>query len=583
VNRLQELLIRWQDGALTPEESEELARLLESADAREVLVDEFFTLQTLREGLPGATAARPRARMRLWVTAAAALVAAGLGAFLFVGRDPAPIAHVTDLRGTVLWTDGRAVAAGADLAPGRGLRTAGAASAATIRFPDGTRLDLGADTTLDRVDDGSDGKRISVARGTASAVVSRQPAGLPMVFATPHGRATVLGTTLRLVVGPDEKTGLRLEVEKGKVELRNLAGKTVLVESGHVAVIAAGVELASKPIAPAKAAELVRRMAPNSWLAAPDTKLRKVAADPLKYPKIQAVSGVKSVVSAWSGGVYDARRHRLVVWGGGASTYYGNELYAFRLDELAWERVTEPTADPTLGKQVNADGTPAGRGTYNGLAYIAHADRMFATGGAIAANAGNVGADITWTFEFESRRWTDMKPSGSRPQTQAMNCCAYDPASRKVWWFDGTGLFSYDFDGNRWTKHPSEGVYDRTMAIDPKRGRLVVVGRGEVTSLDLRDASAKPKAWKTSGGDAFIAGRVGLDYDLVADRLVGWAGGAVYSLDPDTGAWTAHDAPGAPKPTDAGIYGRWRYVPTLDAFVVVTDVDENVHFYKLGQ
>jgi len=575
VNRLQELLLRWQDAALTPAESDELAQLLEGADARELLVEEFFFAQTLREGLSGA-AARPRSRRWIRFTAAAAaIVAIVLGVFFFVAAPAPTIAQVTDVRGAVFWTDGGPIPTGTPVLSGRGLKTVGAASA-TVRFLDGTRVDLGADTTLDRVE----AKRISIARGTTTAVVVPQLSGQPLVFATPHGQATVLGTSLRLFV---EKAGTRLDVSEGKVRLQNLAGKTAIVDSGHFAVLAEGVNLVAKRTLPVKAAELVRAMAPNSWLTAPDTKLRKAAPDPLQYPKIQLVSGVKSVLSTWSGGVYDTRSERLVVWGGGASSYAGNEVYAFRLEDLAWERVTDPTADPALGKQVNPDGTPAGRSTYNGLAYITHADRMFAAGGAIAANAGNVGADITWTFDFQSRRWSDMKPSGSRPQTQAMNSCAYDPATRKVWWFDQGGLYSYDYDANRWAKHANEAPFDRTMAVDTKRGRIVAVGAGQVLVVDLRAAVPKIEPWKTAGGDAFIAGRVGLDYDPVADRIVGWAGGAVYSLHPDTGAWTAHDAPGAPKPTEAGIYGRWRYVPSLDAFVVATDVDDNVHFFKLGR
>jgi hypothetical protein len=574
VIRLQELLLRWQDGALTPAESDELARMLESAEARELLVEDFFTIQTLREGLGDAGAARPRSRRWMGLTAAAVLIAAA-GAFFFIQRPTTAIAHVTAVRGDVVSIQGVPITAGTPLLAGQGLKTSVAANA-TIQLTDGTRLEVGAETTVDRVEP----KRISIVRGTTEAVVRPQPEGEPMVFATPHGQATVLGTSLRLTVD----TATRLEVTEGKVRLENVAGKTVVVVSGHYAVAAAGVVPVAMRRAPAKAAELVRAMAPNSWLAAPDTHLRKAAPDPLQVPKIQLVSGVKSVVSAWSGAVYETRRDRLVVWGGGASTYAGNEVYGFRLEDLAWERITEPTADPTLGKQINSDGTPAGRGTYNGLAYIAHADRMFATGGAIAANAGNVGADITWTLDFQSRRWFDMKPSGTRPQTQAMNSCAYDPGTRKVWWLDGTGLFSYDYDANRWTRHTTDpGVYDRTMAIDTKRGRLVVVGVGEVFSADLRAAAPKLQPWKTAGGDAFIRGRVGLDYDPVADRIVGWAGGPVFSLDPESGAWTAHDAPGAPRPTESGIYGRWRYVPSLDAFVVVTDVDENVHFYRASR
>jgi len=586
MNRLQELLIRWQDGALTPAESDELARLLDSEEARALLVDDFFTIQTLREGLAGAVAARPRSRrwLRITVGAAAAILVAAMGV-LFVAKREAPfIAQVTEVSGAAVYGDGTAVASGHGLPAGRGFRTVGAGSGATLRFPDGTRVDLAGDTTVGQIDDRGEGKRISIARGIASAVVRPQDAARPMIFTTPHGQATVLGTTLRLTVDPDAKSGTRLDVKEGKVQLQNLAGKTVVVESGHYAVVATGVDLTAKRTPPAKAHEIVRRMAPNSWFAVSDTKMRKASPDPLQYPKIQLVSGVKSVISTWSGGIYDTRRDRLVVWGGGTSSYAGNEIYAFRMDDLAWERVTEPTADPALGRQINNDGTPAGRSTYNGLAYIAHADRMFATGGAIAQNAGNVGADLTWTFDFERRRWSDMKPSGSRPQTQAMNACAYDPETRKVWWLDQGGLFSYDFDANRWTKFATEtGLYDRTMAVDTKRGRIIAVGLGEVLSIDLHAASPKPEPWKTTGGEGFIKGRPGLDYDPVADRIVGWAGGPVYSLDPDTGAWTAHDAPGAPKPTESGIYGRWRYVASLDAFVVVTDVDENVHFFKPGR
>jgi hypothetical protein len=58
----------------------------------------------------------------------------------------------------------------------------------------------------------------------------------------------VVGTTLRLYVDPDPKKGTRLEVEEGKVELKNLAGKTVYVESGHYAVAGVGVELVTRKL-----------------------------------------------------------------------------------------------------------------------------------------------------------------------------------------------------------------------------------------------------------------------------------------------------------------------------------------------
>src|SRR5262245_64156658 len=64
-------------------------------------------------------------------------------------------------------------------------------------------------------------------------------------------------------------------------------------------------------------------------------------------------------------------------------------------------RSTDPTPDPADGGQKNADGTPNARATYNGLAYIAHADRLFALGGDLAGSHRGflTRADILWTFE----------------------------------------------------------------------------------------------------------------------------------------------------------------------------------------
>jgi hypothetical protein len=138
--------------------------------------------------------------------------------------------------------------AGQLLRHGEGLETRGARSWALIRFPDRTRVELEGDTLVRELLDREQarGRRLFIDRGAVRADVSKQPAGQPMVFDSPHGEARVLGTTLRVAIDPDPRKGTRLEVEEGKVELRNLAGRTVLVESGHFAVAAAGATLSSK-------------------------------------------------------------------------------------------------------------------------------------------------------------------------------------------------------------------------------------------------------------------------------------------------------------------------------------------------
>jgi ferric-dicitrate binding protein FerR (iron transport regulator) len=133
------------------------------------------------------------------------------------------------------------IRAGLDLLPGQGLEAAGTA---VVVYADRTRLELSAGTEA-RDFVAANGKRLFVARGVVQAEVSKQPAGQPMVFATPHGEATVLGTTLRLAV---EAASTRLEVKEGKVRLTPKDGKGAEVVSGHFAVASVGLDATAKPL-----------------------------------------------------------------------------------------------------------------------------------------------------------------------------------------------------------------------------------------------------------------------------------------------------------------------------------------------
>jgi ferric-dicitrate binding protein FerR (iron transport regulator) len=137
--------------------------------------------------------------------------------------------------------------AGARLKSGCGIETAGSRSAAVLCFPDGTRLELGGDTSIRDLSDSSAqrGKRLAVVRGSLRSRVVRQAAGSPMVIATPHGEARVLGTIFRLLV---DAGSTRLEVTEGKVQLRRSDGKTQDVAAGHFSVASAVGELAARPL-----------------------------------------------------------------------------------------------------------------------------------------------------------------------------------------------------------------------------------------------------------------------------------------------------------------------------------------------
>jgi hypothetical protein len=117
--------------------------------------------------------------------------------------------------------------------------------AVTLVYTDRTCLELGPGS-LAKEFASQGGKRLSLIKGSLQARVSPQPAGEPLIVLTPHGEATVLGTTLEISVSADPKVGTRLEVVEGKVRFKSrLTGKAVDVEGGRFAVAASGTPLAA--------------------------------------------------------------------------------------------------------------------------------------------------------------------------------------------------------------------------------------------------------------------------------------------------------------------------------------------------
>lgn len=331
----------------------------------------------------------------------------------------------------------------------------------------------------------------------------------------------------------------------------------------------------------------LRDLPADTWYRIPDSKLRGQCPSEAEFPTVRGVGGCTMVVGAWSGGAYDAAGKRLWIWGGGHGDYYGNELYAFEVETLRWRRVTDPSPITSLSADPMPDGSPVSRHTYDGLAWISHANRFFGYGGSMAGNG--YGTQVTWTFDPVEKKWRNMAPAGSdnRPAT---NCCnfngEYDPASRKVFLRDPNWLCAYDFDRNEWTRikswshdwGPGKGV------VDTRRRLLFTLGSKEFLVYDIAAGTDVSADWMTTGGQPVIDGYgVGAAYDSKGDRLVAWVGGGVYVLDMATRAWTRMSGLGAPaKPQQNGTFGRFRYVPDDNVFLLVNDVDEDVYAYKLS-
>jgi hypothetical protein len=335
--------------------------------------------------------------------------------------------------------------------------------------------------------------------------------------------------------------------------------------------------------------------ASSGWYQVPNSRLQTVCAATNGFSQVSGASGCYGIF-AWSGGAFDSKRNRLIVTGGGHNDYYGNELYALNLGDLTMTRLNNPGLPLASGcSESVANGTqPNSRHTYDGIEYMPNVDRLFVFGGSLACGSGNFGRD-TWTFDFATMQWQNMRPSGPIPRAVPGTMTAYDPNTGRVYLHDLAHLYSYDFATNTFTQHSTAAVnigYHMMATIDPKRKLFVIVGYdtssggGRVHTYNIGSGAATLSTWSTTGGSGIVGQTYpGLEYDPVRDRVVAWNGGnTVYSLNLDTRAWTTTTmtgAPSAPSQAGDGTHGRWRYSPASDVFVLVNEYNQNAYTFRM--
>jgi hypothetical protein len=323
---------------------------------------------------------------------------------------------------------------------------------------------------------------------------------------------------------------------------------------------------------------------PGHWMEVPNSKLRSVGPNPV--PK----GNLENVIEGWSGGSYDTLRDRLIVWGGGHADYAGNEIYVFDLESLSWTRLTDPSSNiggaPESG--VYPDGLPRSRHTYDYIEYVEAVDLFCSFGGAALYPSGNIGTIRTDCFDFKSNEWKRM---ADMPETSGKinSNSVYDPVTGRVFYKNNRSVKvrSYDARNNRWSEvgKPFPKTGGLTADIDPGRRLMVFLGKGSTYTWHLEKHDFKQLSTTGSGPSKNAPG---LTYDSVSDRMVAWQGGGnVYTLDLDTNTWQVHKpATGntvvPPQQTNNGTFGRFRYIPSRNLFILVNGVDENVFLYRLS-
>jgi len=300
------------------------------------------------------------------------------------------------------------------------------------------------------------------------------------------------------------------------------------------------------------------------------------------------------VTRSWNSGTFDPGGNRLYIWGGGHNNYYGNEIYALDLAAGEMLRLTDPAvpravfdASPSESELAPHDGTqPNSRHTYDGMAYLEHADRIWAFSGSLAGKLGSKD-DVTWIFDPADGTWQRVEPGGDPPAGAVGLVSAYDPVSQKVFLHNRKGLYSYEYGagGGTYTKLAEDGDIGivSTAVIDPVRRLFFILGAGNEHVYDIGPGSDFQRQDLASTGDRDLISRAapGVAFDPVDEHVVGWVGdGKVYRLDPDTREWSSVAFAGAPDAESNGTYDRFAYVPDHDAFVIYSKYHQNAYTFR---
>ncbi len=338
---------------------------------------------------------------------------------------------------------------------------------------------------------------------------------------------------------------------------------------------------------------IIRDLAPNTWYEVANSHLDQVAPNPLPPNN----SGFGAIMSAWSGGAYDTNRERLIIWGGGHGDYSGNEVYVFDVETFTWTRLNDPSADVGGNESSGEypDGTPRSRHTYNYIQYVSLLDRFCTFGGAGMYPGGQVHTNKTHAFNFDNLTW-DRRADAISYGIGAFS--AVDDSTGHVWIHGTEGiersrLAEFDPIANTWNFRTNQDAsmqyaYELTAAIDPNRRSLIAIGNGREWIWDISNPNSVSKNQLNTTGDRDIRNAIspGFDYDPVSDKMIGWRGGQdIYVLDLDTNEWTMVTGTGANpgSPSSGGTFGRFRYAPSVNAFILVNSTSTNVFFYKLGE
>src|SRR5262245_29399321 len=160
---LADLISRHLDGLLDEPQEKKLAELLAGSAEARALASSYMRLEgglALRREAPQVAAPVAAPRRWRWGAAAAACLAIAVGVAWFVSTsERLEMARLERVEGRVE-VAGEERRAGDAVLSGQGLEVIGPRSRASLRFRDGTLLEVAPETRLERIEDARNGKRV---------------------------------------------------------------------------------------------------------------------------------------------------------------------------------------------------------------------------------------------------------------------------------------------------------------------------------------------------------------------------------------------------------------------------------------
>jgi hypothetical protein len=329
------------------------------------------------------------------------------------------------------------------------------------------------------------------------------------------------------------------------------------------------------------------------------------------------MEGCSGVTVDWSGAAFDTALNRLLIRGGGHNGYWGNEIYALNVDCVQsgscpkMVRLYNTSRGSVGSCSLFGDGTPTGYHTYDQMEFMPTVNKMLEAQGSLVPNGGT--CDYTFLLDLSRLPLGGLSPAGSEQPTSAglwtnlgrlanypsewagasFNRPLYWDSARNVVWTRSTSSLNYfDPATNRWTVARSglNAVSDyHSGVVDQRRRRYITFTNNNSNSTqlywyDLTGADNYVEhAQAVSGCSPIVRLNFpGVVYDPVQDRVVIWGGGnTVYLLNTATWSCTSASFSGGPAAISNGTFGRFRYVPDHNVFVVCNSIDANCYALRM--